>query len=317
MSSTQARTLPMSYATVNEYWTPDANMTQKSTVLGVEIMFSTYATNYVYSHVNDKGKTLLFPNATAHPVKMDWQVSFALSIGILTSGTAHCKLRIGGSTIAEASQNKSNTDTRCGGMGLSSAAILAANKGSDISIGLYTTNKSLFAAAGDSDGIHATLTLYFTRYDFSASAGANVTSASVSSSTGYDGDTVTYSCTLASGAEFEGWYNGSTKVSSSQTHTHTVNGKDLALEARATMPVTTKTLSATYDGKQVSGFPKSTQSAVALSYGGTSKGSIPISGGTKTFKCGGKVTNSAIGIGSTTLNNSGKYMSTDVVVTVS
>lgn len=50
----------------------------------------------------------------------------------------------------------------------------------------------------------------------------------------FDGDSVVFSASLQDGYSFDGWYNGSTKVSSSLRYVHTVSGSDLSLTAKGT-----------------------------------------------------------------------------------
>ena len=84
------------------------------------------------------------------------------------------------------------------------------------------------------------LTLYFLRYACSAStAGNGVESATVSDAAPWDGDSVTFTATLKSGATFDGWYSDAActqLVSTSLTYTATA--ADLTLYAKATKDTT-------------------------------------------------------------------------------
>lgn len=131
--------------------------------------------------------------------------------------------------------------------------------------------------------VSAHLEFDFTRYDFSASAGMGIESATATAN-GYDGDPITFSASLQSGYDFDGWYNGGTKVSSSLTYNYTVNGTDLSLEARA-VPAT-KTVTVTYDGMQI--MSQSFIPPMTVSYNGTQIASIG-SGQTKILQCDGKI----------------------------
>lgn len=256
--------------------------------------------------MNDAGKNILFPNSTAHPTSLYvyyWHYS----------GTSHknnkTEFRLGGTALlsqaSDTKEEKSGTFT--------SSVVTSATKSTAIQFYLKS-NTSLGWVSVGGEGVN--ILASFTRYNFSATAGSNVSSASVSSSTGYDGGTIRYRCVLASGATWQGWYLNGSLYSSTKDLDITVNGTDLALEARATVP-TTKTLSATYDGSQLSGFPKSVSGDVALTYNGASKGSVPFSGGTKTFWCADKVASGNITIGGTTLECANKLMKSDVVVSIS
>lgn len=85
------------------------------------------------------------------------------------------------------------------------------------------------------------LTLYFTQYSCSANAAGNgIQSASVSDSAPYEGDTVTFTATLKSGATFHGWYSDAActqLVSTDQTYT--TAAADLTLYAKATAAIGT------------------------------------------------------------------------------
>lgn len=78
----------------------------------------------------------------------------------------------------------------------------------------------------------AILAATFNRYSFGALADAN-TSTSLSSSSGFDGDEITFQATPKSGYVFDGWYDGTTRVSTNQTYTMTVNGADAFLTAKS------------------------------------------------------------------------------------
>jgi len=65
------------------------------------------------------------------------------------------------------------------------------------------------------------------------------------------------------------------------------------------------------------GICRSGRGDVALTYNGTSKGSVPFSGGAKTFQCANKVASGNITIGGATLECANKLMKSNVVVTIS
>lgn len=75
-------------------------------------------------------------------------------------------------------------------------------------------------------------------YSFAAQkAGNAVRYATVSSDTGFEGDSITFSVTLKRGAVWHGWYSDASctqLVSTSQTYTITVADEDLTLYAYAT-----------------------------------------------------------------------------------
>ena len=155
-----------------------------------------------YAYTNADGLDLLYPNATAHPTKAT--VEMRIRSYSLFSSTRWA-VRFGGTEIYYASRNFTSYETYTSGT-LTSSSITSSYKGSS-RIDVYGSSSN--------GGIRfVRITLYFMRYDFSATAGSGVTSASVSSSTGYDGDPVTFSCVVPTGYVFDGWYNGNTLVSS-------------------------------------------------------------------------------------------------------
>lgn len=259
--------------------------------------------------LNTEAKSLLYPNDIAKPIKADVSMSGCRESVLFVTFKARVAVYFNGNAVLYKHFSGTSTETETE-TNITSQSVTGSNKGTAITISL-----------GREDGtgtrgvsiITGNITLYFTRYDFSAVAGTGVTSVSVSSSTGYDGDSVTFSCVLQSGYEFDGWYNGSTKVSSSQSYTHTVNGADLALTAKARQTVVTKSLSATYNGNQLQSFPLSVTAASSIVYNGVTT-TVPFDGTAKTMLCGGKVMNGNAVIGGKTLQCANKLMATDVVV---
>lgn len=230
-------------------------------------------------------KNSLYPNSTAKP----YQANFSISIWrdwYIVSQTVRGKINYNGTekcSINTSSSQSTKTDSTSSTGG----EVTGYNKGSaTIQLGYYGSSNLM---AIDVSG---TVTHYFYRYDFSATAGTGVTSASVSSSTGYDGDKITFSCVIPTGYVFDGWYNGNTKVSSSQSYTHTVNGADLTLTAKAHQQ--THNVNGTYNG-----------STKAILTGITGDVGVSYNGKTKTMPTDAT---------EFTLGEKGKAMHTDVVV---
>lgn len=301
MSSVQALTSLATHGNTGDYTCGSNIIIDYSSDSCFSIATTAIGTDNSWITMTSAGKNKLFPNGTAHPIKAD--ISFRGSkLGI---STCNISLHIDGTQILN--QQFTGSWVNYTFTGRTDAVIISAAKITEIK---WLLEHGALTGGSVND---VTVTFYFHRYDFSASAGNNVTSAAVSSSTGYDGDSVTYSCVLASGAEFDGWYSAGTKVSASQTYTHTVNGADLALEARAIIPIVTKALSATYNGAQLQGFPISVQADAPITYSGVSKGTVPFSGGAKTLTCANKLCSGSIGIGGKTLQCAGKIMASNVV----
>ena len=304
MSSTQSKSITVEFGSGSTYFNAtkpakaDFTKSSKNYVIGIP---SVNGGDRQTVDATNALKNKLFPNKTVYATKCDASFTYACY-----SGNDHeIRLTIGNTEVQYVSFSNKDFKTNS----VSNVTLSGANYNGTFSYWFHD-NQYVLASIGVGT---LSITLYFTRYDFSASAGANVTSASVSSSTGYDGDTIQYRCTLDSGAEWQGWYKDGALYSATKDLDVTVNGADLALEARATMPVTTKTLSATYNGAQLQGFPMSVQADAPITYGGVSKGTVPFSGAAKTLTCANKICRGNIGIGSKTLQCAGKMMATDVV----
>ncbi len=232
----------------------------------------------------DFNSSALYPNATAHPFKADFSYQLKCSYGI--SSTAYGLIQIGGTSFLSNSTSSKSYQSYSES-GKTDSAIVNSTRGTTIRAGLQSWNIFVDACMNS-----ANVTLYFTRYDFSASAGSGVTSASVSSSTGYDGDTVTFSCVIPTGYAFDGWYSGNTKVSGSQSYTHTVAGADLSLTAKAHQ--NTHSVNGTYNG-----------STKAILTGISGNVGVTYNGKTKTMPTDGT---------EFTLGETNKAMHTDVTV---
>ena len=250
--------------------------------------------------VNSTGKGKLFPNATAHPTKAD--ITFYAGKFGLSSG--EIRFYVNGTQIFNQSVGNKNYAYT----GRTDAVILNSTKSTEI---------KWVIAHGTLTGVSINdinVTYYFTRYDFSASTSTGIASATVSRDNGYDGDSVTFTASVQSGYNFDGWYNGTTKVSSSQTYVHTVSGADLSLTAKAI--ASTKRLTVTYGGNTI--VDTQVTPPVGITYDNTQIASVS-SGQTKTLNCGNKLmsSNVIISAGGGTLLCSGKIMETNIVVVVS
>jgi len=310
MSTLVEFSMPFDHDLATTYFTAGSGMSLNESVYSVYGTFVTKTSgSQAWATLNDTAKNLLFPNGTAHPVSMSYK--FSSSRPFYIGSAAHALyLQISGTTIAN-TYGTSTSHAWATGTDATSSAITNATKSSEIRFGLETSNKSCRAMGCSSSDSGYFLSFKFMRYDFAATAGECVSSASVSSSTGFDGDTVTYSCELQNGAEFLGWYIDRTLVSTSRTYAYTVDGSDLNLVARA--HILSSNLSASYGGKKL--FTLWGEYGVkTITYDNTPITTISI-GETKTLHCAGKVMKSDVKIAGKTLRCAGKTMSTDVVVT--
>lgn len=225
----EGRELRIVYDNAKQYLTAD------NCAVGVE----SYGTGVVikstarsgYAIFNDAAKSVIFPNAKAHPVKADSRIACGASTN---NKSNYCSLEFGGTEV-----HKVLCSTEVGEQdGLTSAAITGATSATTIRYHLHINN--VFVAGACSIG---QLTLYFKRYACTAmTAGNGVASATVSDAEPWDGDSVTFTATLAAGATFDGWYSDAActqRVSTSLSYTTTA--ADLTLYAKAAQAAPTGT----------------------------------------------------------------------------
>lgn len=200
-------------------------------------------TSIGYANLNSDAKNILYPNGTAHPTTFDIHTSFHTDGKWLSNPDArlYVDFNVNGAGYSGITDSSSGTTviitTKTSFTNLTktysdvvqaSKDLFTSSNKSNVSIRIgtkATSTKSYIRYVG--------LFFYFTRYDFSAVSGEGVASASVSSATGYDGDEITFTAEVQDGYEFVGWYAGDTLVSTSQSYTHTINGSDLQLTAKA------------------------------------------------------------------------------------
>lgn len=225
----EGRQLRIVYDNAKQYLTAD------NCAVGVE----SYGTGVVikstarsgYAIFNDAAKSVIFPNAKVHPVKADSRIACGAST---KNSNNYCSLEFGGTEV-----HKVLCSTEAGEQdGLTSAAITGATSATTIRYHLHINN--VFVAGACSIG---QLTLYFNRYSCTANAvGAGIASATVSDAEPWDGDSVTFTATLAAGATFDGWYSDAActqRVSTSLSYTTTA--ADLTLYAKAAQAAPTGT----------------------------------------------------------------------------
>lgn len=219
----EGRQLKIVYDNAAQYLTADnCAVGVKSYGTGVVIK-STALSGYAI--FNDAAKAVLFPNTKAHPVKADSHIGCGAST---KNNNNYCSLEFGGTEV-----HKVLCSNEVGELdGLTSAAVTGATYATAIRYHLHINN--LFVAGACSVG---QLTLYFKRYSCAAlTVGNGVVSAAVSDAAPWDGDTVTFTATLAAGATFNGWYSDTACTQLVSTNlTYTTAAADLTLYAKATL----------------------------------------------------------------------------------
>lgn len=226
MATVEGRTLTIARSNVKQYMTAK-NITLDTSYLGYDVAFRSSAKTG-YAVFNDAAKAVLFPNASAHPVKADSTMSIGASVN---NDNNYVELQFGGTSVHhQLCSNADETKT-----GLTDAAITGSTSASEIRYKM-NINSLLVAAVAQT----VTLTLYFNRYDCAASAAGNgIGNVSVSNAAPYQGESVTFTATLKSGATWHGWYSDAACTQLLSTSlTYTTAAADLTLYAKATIEVT-------------------------------------------------------------------------------
>ena len=237
-------------------WKPDFDMASYgwlANLVGITDVKATAAScngaEYVSAVINSAGMNVLYPNDTAHPVKMDSHALLgraAITATILNSTLTNPITE--DDTIApmvDGIQSRiwrpnNINDVPYNFTNLRLPSILNSTRNSTIEYRMHQYVRSDYRAIGIDD---IRLTLYFEEYDFSAQIANNaqgIEAVACSKAIGYEGDSVTYTATLLPGATWNGWYadpNCDTLVSTEQTYTIVPNG-NLTLYAKATKTTT-------------------------------------------------------------------------------
>lgn len=190
-----------------------------------------------YIILKTEGKSVIYPTDTAKPIKADSTISASRS-----AGTCTVDLQFGGTEVHKESYS-SGSQTSKSKSGITDAAVTNSTKATEIKWHVYGKN-------GDNQrGDLLELTLYFKQYSMSANIGTGATgvkSVSSSASVAYDGDTITFSAELYTGATWHGWYSDAActnLVSSAQSYSVSPNA-DITLYAKATLDVALYTCAA-------------------------------------------------------------------------
>ena len=240
-------------------WKPDFDMASYgwlANLVGVTDVKATAAScngaEYVSAVINSAGMNVLYPNDTAHPVKMDSHALLgraAITATILNSTLTNPITE--DDTIApmvDGIQSRlwrpnNINDVPYNFTNLRLPSILNSTRNSTIEYRMHQYVRSDYRAIGVND---IRLTLYFEEYDFSAQIADNaqgIEAVACSQAIGYEGDSVTYTATLLPGVTWNGWYadpNCKTLVSTEQTYTTVPNG-NLTLYAKASTELATGT----------------------------------------------------------------------------
>lgn len=228
MATEVARTLNIDYDNCRTYLTANG-VSLHVNLLGTELAIRHYldGAKHGYAQLNSEALDVLFPTASAKPFKLNFGAHF----GQLSSNSNNwIELRVDGNALKRWQGSAGEVSETFTG-----SVVESMTKSSAI----QSYHNSNSTVTGTSTR-YLNFTLYFRQYACVANAAGNgVTSAAVSDAAPWDGDSVTFTATLKSGATFDGWYSDAActqLVSTSLTYTATA--ADLTLYAKATVEVT-------------------------------------------------------------------------------
>lgn len=309
MSSTQSKTLTINSGNVTSYGSVSGNLNMSDDGNALSTIYGDDDT-HIYT-LNDAAKGVIFPNSTAHPIKADLSFAVKRGFSVISAVTSNGRIKYNGSKLVTGGQ-ASQTEKVYSVTGTTDSAVTTSTKGSRLQLILFS---GVFGTKAYMS--YATFTLYFTRYDFSATAGSGVTSASMSSSTGYGGGSIEFSCVIPTGYVFDGWYKAGaqTPYSTAQSFTYTIPtdnaaNYDLALTAKAHQ--STHSVNGTYNGSTKAILTGITGD-VSVGYNGKSK-TLNASSASHTLSCSGKVMRGNVSVGSASLATGGKIMRSDLAL---
>lgn len=183
-----------------------------------------------YAYLTQGGLDLLFPSDTAKPFKADAGVVTASRFAGSTGDNNQMWAYLNGTTTTALNVTKDNQDKI--DYGITSG--VAGTTKSQADFRVYLKHNSGAVAVGG----NAYFKLYFYQYGCSANAvGNGIQSVSVSNSSPYEGDTVTFTSKLMNGATWDGWYSDAecTQLVSTEQNYSVSPSSDITLYAKATI----------------------------------------------------------------------------------
>lgn len=224
MATNKSILLYINNGNVTQYFTTNGGALNGAAVMGKYITMRSSSTTSTFT-LNDAGHDALFPSADAKANKLDvWAQAIAGSANRCTLSVA-----LAGTDVIAADSIGTSLGEHTGSVSGSFAKSAAT--------AVYTVHiPNLFHAAGVRD---TSITAWFWQYACAANAvGNGVKSVSVSSAEPYEGETVTFTADLFSGASWDGWYSDAacTNLVSTQKEYSVVPNADLTLYAKSTSP---------------------------------------------------------------------------------
>lgn len=226
MATVVQTTLQISEATVEQYCTAD----------GLSLNTGGYAIRlYLNGHthgsaiLNDAAKEVLYPSATAHPIKIDSFIRANKSGGSMT-----ISLQFDGTDVDSESSGWGTGLKNKTKEGISDPVVINSNRSTEIKWYIKgSSTVSRFSIAS------TRLTFYFNQYEMRSLVGNNangIQEATVSNVSPYQGDTVVFTPKLVQGATWVGWYSDAacTDLVSTDQNYSVSPMSDLTLYAKAT-----------------------------------------------------------------------------------
>lgn len=202
-------------------------------------IYTSHTKKEYYAYLTQGGLDLLFPSDTAKPFKADAGVVTASRFAGSTSDKNQMWAYLNGTTTTALNVTTDNQDKIDYGITSGVAGITK----SQADFRVYLKHNSGAVAVGG----NAYFKLYFYQYICSANAvGNGIQSASVSNSSPYEGDTVTFTPKLVNGATWDGWYSDAecTQLVSTEQNYSVSPSSDITLYAKATIDTTLYNVSA-------------------------------------------------------------------------
>lgn len=208
---------------VKQYFSASGGALNGAAIGGKYITMRTSSTTAIFT-MNDAGRDVLFPSKAAIAHKIDVWVQ---SIATLNSSKNTLDVAIAGHNAITTERIRNSLTEHEG-------SVSGNFTKSDTSAVYVVKIANGFIGAGVRD---TSITAYFNQYACEAKiTGRGIKSASVSNSTPYEGETITFSVELYDGTEFGGWYSDEACTNLvSGSLTHSTPAADLVLYAKGSL----------------------------------------------------------------------------------
>lgn len=210
---------------VKQYFSASGGALNGASIGGKYITMRTSSTTATFT-MNDAGRDVLFPAAAAIAHKVE---VWAQTIATLNNSKNTINVAVAGQNAITTQNIRTSLNEHTG-----SVEGFFAKANTSVVYTIKIANG--FHAAGVRD---TSITAYFTQYSCSAAAAGNgIKSVSVSNTSPYEGETVTFSAELYNGATWNGWYSDAACTNLVSTEQiYTASAADLTLYANATIKV--------------------------------------------------------------------------------